>query len=389
MRRSSRLSRSKRSQKRKHKRHATRAKRGLAPGTLIYVGAHLGDLKVTITRYSDEEFSEQSYHQLEELEEFDFDHLSHLTEPSVIKTWINVEGISDPRVVEFFGEKFGIHSLVLEDILNTEQRPKLEEYDDYLFVTIKSISLNSTDEPEQQEIEPSILELNEEEQLSFLLFKNVLITFRERSDELFDQLKERLQHSGNRVRKEGCDYLFYALMDRVVDEYFEGESRLEIIIEGLEDRLFEERYGDIRHLIQQLRREVMSLKRHCVPLLNIVSQAPQLSSILIQEPNLRYFNDVQDHLFRVVDALDADRERVRGLQDLYLASLSNKMNETMKVLTIFSTIFIPLTFIAGIYGMNFEHMPELKWRWAYPTLWVVFIVITLSLLRFFKRRDWF
>ncbi|MCF7969649.1 MAG: magnesium/cobalt transporter CorA [Methylococcaceae bacterium] len=350
-------------------RYSSADKSGLPPGSLVHIGeVHNINTNVSVIQYNDDSLVHHDDVLFSELGQFNSDNL---------KTWINVDGLSDTRVVESIGKEFGIHPLVLEDILSTHQRAKLEEYEDYLYLVVKGISINSGDDFKLQY-----------EQISILLLKNHVITFKERADDVFKPIYYRLENSKGRLRKSGSDYLTYAVLDAIVDEYFVVEDGLDGIFESLEDNLLLQPGPEVLHSIQQMRRELISMKRNISPLRELLSTIKRSDTALLKEDTLRYYDDVYDHVLRVTDALESYREMIASLQDVYLSSISNKMNETMKVLTIFASIFIPLTFIAGVYGMNFEYMPELKWRWAYPVLWSVFISTGLGLLVIFKKKKW-
>lgn len=342
-------------------------KSGLPPGSLVHIGKiHQSSSTITVTQYNSDILLEHT--------------LSSITELSAndqMITWINIEGLSDTGVIAEIGNRFNIHPLVLEDILSTQQRPKLEEHDGYIYMVIKGIrASNGADINIQYE------------QISILLLADHVITFKEKIDDTFKPIHYHLQNQKNRLRSHGHDYLAYAILDTIVDEYFVVENTLDDIIDPLEDSLFKEPSEQSLHTIQRIRRELISMKRNIAPLRELLNQINHTDTDLLKENTLRFFADVHDHVLRVIDSLESYRERIAAMQDIYLTSLSNKMNETMKVLTVFASIFIPLTFIAGIYGMNFEYMPELKWHWAYPALWLAFIVISIALLLFFKHKKW-
>lgn len=344
-------------------------KSGLSPGSLVHIGKiHDSQCKISITQYNPETLQQHRLGSINELKK---------THDGGMITWINVDGLADTRVIEHIGRTFDIHPLVQEDILSTHQRPKLEEYDHYLYLVIKAIDADHSDG----------FSLHYE-QISILLLKNVVITFKEKRDQTFLPIHNRLQNNKGRLRLNGSDYLTYVILDTIVDEYFMIEDSFDEIIDPLEESLLNNPSDDALATIQQLRRELIAMKRSISPLRDLLGEIQYAESDLLQEKTLRFFNDVHDHVLRVTDSLESYRERVAAMQDIYLTSISNKMNETMKVLTIFASIFIPLTFIAGVYGMNFEYMPELKWRWAYPSLWLLFLVITVALLIYFKRKKW-
>lgn len=350
-------------------RHLHQQKSGLPPGTLIHIGEkHESKIKISVTQYNADTLIRQEIASISELK--------RLTNAELI-TWVNVNGLSDIQVVENIGQELNIHPLVLEDILSTHQRPKLEEYDDFLYLVIKGIGIN----PEKY------FDL-QYEQISILLLANQVITFKEKADDTFDPIYTHLQNSNGRLRQLGSDYLAYVILDTIVDEYFVVEDNLDGIIDPLEDNILFNSNKEMLQTVQQIRRGLISMKRNISPLRELLATIQRADTPLLQEKTLLYYGDVYDHVLRVTDSLESYRERISAMHDIYLFSISNKINETMKILTIFASIFIPLTFIAGVYGMNFEYMPELKWRWGYPAVWVIFIVITVGLLVFFKRKKW-
>lgn len=344
-------------------------KSGLPPGTLIHIGEkHEAACKISITQYNTDTLIRHDTVSIAEMK--------RLKSTGVI-TWINVDGLSDIHIVESIGQELNIHPLVLEDILSTHQRPKLEEYEDFLYMVIKGISLD----------QEKIFSL-QYEQISILLLANYVVTFKEKADDTFDPIYNHLQNRNGRLRQLGSDYLAYVILDTIVDEYFVVEDNLDEIIDPLEDNILFNSNKAMLQTVQQIRRGLISMKRNISPLRELLVTIQRADTPLLQEKTLRYYGDVYDHVLRVTDSLESYRERISAMHDIYLSSISNKLNETMKILTIFASIFIPLTFIAGIYGMNFEYMPELKWRWAYPTIWVIFIMIGVGLLIFFKRKKW-
>lgn len=349
--------------------HTPADKAGLPPGSLVHIGeVHDTESKISIIQYDKDTLVQHDDISMVEI---------HQLKDSPFFTWINIDGLNDTSVIEKIGLEFDIHALTLEDILSTHQRPKIEEYDDYLYIVAKGISV-----PEKHKFNPKY------EQISILLLENLIITFQEKSDDIFHPIYHRLKNNKGRLRKLKGDYLSYVILDTIVDEYFVIEDKLDEFINQLEETLLLNPANETLQTIQQIRRELNSIKQSVSPLRELFTKIQRSDTTLINESSLRYFNDVHDHVLRISDSLEFYRERVTSMQDVYLSSISNKMNETMKVLTVFASIFIPLTFIAGIYGMNFEYMPELKWRWAYPTLWVLFISISIGLLAYFKKKKW-
>lgn len=344
-------------------------KSGLPPGSLVHVGNVLETVtRMTVIDYREENVKEQAIHSVDEL-------IQYKETDSV--TWVVIEGLTNIAIVEEIGAIFDIHQLVLEDILNTNQRPKFEEYDDHLYIVLKCLL------PENDPFSVSY------EQISLLIFKNMVFIFKEKQDDLFSPIEQRIRTSKGRFRSLGTDYLTYAILDAIVDQNFILLDLLDDEITALEDSLLaSEATPDMLSTIQKLKREVISIRRYVSPLRELIAEMLRSESHLISEKTHIYLKDVSDHAIRVIESIELYREILTSLLDIYVSSVSNKMNAVMKVLTVFASIFIPLTFLTGIYGMNFEYMPELKWQWAYPTLWAVFITIPVLLLIYFKKKRW-
>jgi magnesium transporter len=347
----------------------TSKKIGLSPGSLVYVGDKPKDepVHITVIDYGPAHYSEKSITTLDECGPY-------LTSDSI--TWINVSGIHDVGTIEQLGGAFNIHPLVLEDVVNTEQRPKMEDYDNYLFIVMKMLYAAGA----QHTIK--------HEQISLIVGKGYVISLQEVALDVFDPVRERIKKGRGRIRKKGGDYLAYALMDMVVDHYFKILEDLGETIEELHDTLIHEPEPDTLLVIQSLKREMLYVRKSLWPLREVINTLLRDDSVLISDEVVLYLRDVYDHIIHVIDTVETFRDMLSGMLDIYLSSLSNKMNEVMKVLTIIATIFIPLTFIAGIYGMNFEFMPELKWKFAYPVLWLIMLAIFIGMLIYFKRRKW-
>lgn len=344
-------------------------KAGLPPGSLLHVGEALEtESRITITIYNKEKIEEHKIQSIEEI-------LPYKSSDSV--TWVVIEGLTNIDIIERTGAIFNIHDLVLEDILNTHQRPKFEEYDDYLYIVLKSMSA------EDDGFHISY------EQISILLVDNIVIVFKEKKDELFSPLLRRIVKSKGQIRSYGSDYLTYAILDSVVDQYFNIIDSLDDAITPLEDSLLTaELSQEVLSTIQRLKREVIHIRRYVSSVRELLAEMLRSESELINERTYVFLRDVSDHSIRVAESIETYRDILTSLLEIYISGVSNRMNEIMKVLTIFASIFIPLTFIVGIYGMNFEYMPELKFKWAYPTLWVLFVSITIALLVYFKRKKW-
>jgi magnesium transporter len=353
----------------KHKLIRRRSKKsGLPPGTLVY----LGEKKVEQVRISYIDYDEQSYQekQVSKIEEcFPFK-----ATPTV--SWINIDGLHEVEILEKLGRQFELHPLMLEDILNMDQRPKYEDFDKHIFIVLKMLSFDN----ETQSVES--------EQVSLVLGENFVISLQERVGDVFDPIRERIRNAKGRIRKLGPDYLMYSLLDAIVDNYFGILEKLGDKIEAMEEELVGEPTQKTLQQIHYLKKEMIYLRRSVWPLRELISGMERSESPLIEDSTDAYLRDLYDHTIQVIDTMESFRDMVSGMLDTYLSSLSNRMNSIMKVLTIIATIFIPLTFVAGIYGMNFENMPELKWRWGYAGVWVVMIIVAGVMIIYFKRKKW-
>ncbi|MDT8441794.1 MAG: magnesium/cobalt transporter CorA [Desulfuromonadales bacterium] len=340
---------------------------GLPPGTLEHVGERrVEQPSISLIRYDPTEFSCQSGLAVAQA--------TALREGAV--HWINLCGIHDIAIIQQLGERFGIHLLALEDILNTGHRPKLDEYDGYSLIVLKMLFWE--EETQTMSIE----------QVSLVLGANYVLSCQEREGDVFDGVRERLRRASGRIRQRGADYLAYALLDSVVDSYF---HILEKIGDGL-IRLEEDLIGAVNPSqltsIHHYKRELLLMRRAVWPLRDLVNQLQKEESPLVDDGTRLYLRDLYDHTVQVIDTLEIFRDTLTGLQDLYMSSVSNRMNEIMKVLTIMASIFIPLTFVAGIYGMNFEYMPELRWRWGYFAVLGLMLGCAAGMLVYFRRRSW-
>jgi len=346
----------------------TSQKVGLPPGTLIHVGEKRTDkITISLMDYDEKQFQEKPIEDAEEA-------FPLKDEPTV--TWINISGIPEVDLMEKIGKHFEIHSLTLEDILNTAQRPKMEDFDHYVYLVMKMLCLDK----EQDAVHS--------EQVSLVLGPNFLISFQEQPGDVFDSIRERIRKSKGRIRKTGCDYLTYALMDSLVDKYFVILEHFGEKMEVLEEDLLDNPTREILESIHNMKREMIFLRKRVWPLREVIGSLTRGGSSLVRESTAVYLRDVYDHTIQVIDTIESFRDVLAGMLDIYLSTVSNKMNEVMKVLTIIATIFIPLTFLAGIYGMNFKYMPELEWRWGYFAVWSVMIAIFVMLLFYFRRKKW-
>jgi magnesium transporter len=344
-------------------------KTGLPPGALI----HVGEQKSERTRITLLDFDEQ---RVEERDLPLVDECLLFKEKNSV-TWINVSGLHQVELLERLNDCFGLHPLVLEDILNTDQRPKMEDFGDYLYIVLRMLDLDKKNEN-------AVVS----EQISLILGKNFVLTFQEREGDLFNPLRERIRNGKGRLRKMGPDYLVHALLDAIVDQYFVVLEKLGERIEFLEEELVTRPTPTTLHRLHQLKREMIFLRKSVWPLREVIGTLERGESSLIQASTDLYLRDVYDHTIQVIDNVETFRDMLSGMLDIYLSSISNRMNEIMKVLTIISTIFIPLTFIVGLYGMNFKFMPELEWPWGYPSVLLLMLGVTVFMLFFFRRKKW-
>jgi magnesium transporter len=342
---------------------------GQAPGTLIHVGERKTDTtRITVIDYDESNFLEKEVGAVEDCFSF---------RDTATVTWINIDGVHDPQIIEKLGNHFGLHPLIQEDIMNTTERPKLEDLCETLYITARML-----------ELDEATADVGTD-QLSLILGRNFVISFQEHPGDEFDPVRDRIRRGKGRIRKAGPDYLAYALLDAVVDHYFVILEKLGDRVEQLEDELVTNPKKETLQVIHTLKREMLFLRKSVWPLREVIAGLERTESALIQETTHVFLRDVYDHTIQVIDNVETFRDMLSGMLETYLSSVSNRMNEVMKVLTIISTIFIPLTFIAGIYGMNFEHIPELKWRYGYFAVWGIMIWIGLTMIRFFKRKKWF
>jgi magnesium transporter len=291
-------------------------------------------------------------------------------------TWINVNGLHDTGIINRIGEHFGIHPLVLEDILDTDKRPELDDYVDYIFIILKMILVDK----ESGRIDA--------DQVSMLLCRNTVISFQEGEGDVFENIRERIRTGKGRIRGTGADYLFYALTDAVVDNYFIALEEIGELIENIEDELLENPSGETLRDIYELKRELVLLRKYTFPLRELVHKFQISESPLIDANTKLYIRDLYDHAMQIMDTTDSYRDMISGMLETYLSLASNRMNEVMKVLTVMATIFIPLTFIAGVYGMNFENMPELHHHLGYPGVILLMLIVGLGMVYYFRRRKW-
>ena len=344
-------------------------KTGLPPGSLV----HIGKKKEIKTRITIIDYDEKTFQELEI--ETPKECITYKDKPTI--TWINLDGIENTDILKDLGECFSIHPLTLEDILNTDHRPKLEDYENYIYIVLKMLSYDEKEE-----------EISSE-QVSLILGKNYVISFQESEGDIFNPIRERIKNGKGRVRKAGSDYLSYLLLDAIVDNYFIILEKVSEKIEGLEDEVIKNPTQKTLNTIHNLKTEMLYLKKSVWPLREVVNKLERGELTLIKKSTSVYLRDIYDHTIHVIDSIETLRDMLSGILDIYLSSVSNRMNEVMKVLTIIATIFIPVTFIAGIYGMNFSNIPELGWHWSYLVFWIVVLIIGVTMIIYFKRKKWF
>ncbi len=343
------------------------AKTGLSPGTLIHVGERLTErVGITVIDYSEDRFDMIADVKPEET--FPYRDNGNVT-------WIEVRGLHQPDILAAVGAHYGLHPLVMEDILNTDQRPKAESYDNCLFTVLKSF----------RDSENEIWG----EQVSIVLGKGFVMSFQESDRDLFGSVVRRLKNNMGRIRRMNSDYLAYAIVDTIVDHYFEVVDLMAEEIERIEERLMIEIGMETLQAIYQLKRELLYLRKNILPLRDVMLRLEKGDSPLINESSRFYLRDLYDHIIQINDTIETFREMATSLLELYHTGISNRMNEVMKVLTIISTLFIPLSFLAGVYGMNFKYMPELEYRWSYAVFWAVIIAVAFGMILYFRRKKWF
>ena len=352
--------------KRQGKKRKFRKEVGASPGSLVFTGRQkLEEARLSFTRYNENEFNKAVL----DLSKFPMPEKERVT-------WYDIRGLHDISVIETIGQKFDIHPLILESILDTHQRPKYEEYDDGIFFILKAISFHK----ETLQIKT--------EQIALYLFKDALISFQEDESDTCQPVHLRIQNSRGKIRRRGADYLAYALMDTIVDNYYLVLDDIEEVIDEMEDEIIENPDENTKSRIHVLKREMLVLRRAITPLREAISKYSKTEHDLVQESSEIFIRDLYDHLIQVMDSVETYRDTLSGLQDLYISEISFKMNNVMQVLTIISTIFIPLSFLAGLYGMNFKYIPELDWQNGYFYLLGFMLTVAISLLIYFKRKGW-
>ena len=343
-------------------------KAGMSPGSLIHIGEQrLARTRFSILAYGPDGVTETKDATLEQC-------AACKDGPGV--AWIDVEGIHDVAKLEELGRCFDLHPLVMEDILNTDQRPKAEDYGGYLYIVLKMLCFDAT----KNEVVA--------DQVSVILGSRFVISFQEGELDVFDPLRLRIREGKGRIRTMGPDYLAYALVDAIVDNFFVIFEKFGDEIDVIEDELMASPSRGTLEKIYRLKRDMLFLRKSVWPLRELVAVLERGDSDLVTDPVRTFLRDVHDHAVYLVDTIETFRDMLSGMLDIYLSSMSNRMNEVIKVLTIIATIFIPLTFVAGVYGMNFEYMPELSWRWGYPAVLALMAGVAGGMLVFFRRRGW-
>lgn len=349
-------------------RHLKRSRKaGLPPGTLIHIGqVHSEKTRIRQFHYDKSGYSEQEADAAEQY--------CPVKAASGI-TWINVDGLSQSERLQQIGDCFGLHPLVLEDIMNADQRPKMEDFGEYVYIVMKMLATGGNGQ---------IIS----EQVSLILGNNFLLTFLERKSDIFDPIVERIRNAKGLIRRESTDYLAHALLDAVVDRYFEVLERQEENLDQVEEEVIDSPSPVTLQKIHRLRRDLIFLRKAVFPFRAVIDALERGESAFFKQDSRIYLRDIYDHTIHIIDTVEAYRDLVTGLLDIYLSSVSNRLNAVMRTLTVIATIFMPLTFLAGVYGMNFKHMPELEWQWGYPAALLLMATVGVSMQVYFRRKKW-
>ena len=356
--------------KRKERQPRKRKKIGLPPGSVIFTGNQKVD-KVVVHYLQ---------YDLENLEEDTFDNQQEITfkpSPDEQVDWYDVRGLHDTALLESLGKIFEIHSLILEDVADVRQRPKFEEYEKGVFVTVRAMTFDKIDSRIRTE------------QVALYFRKGLLLSFQENESDLFAAVRNRVKVGRGKIRSKGADYLAYALLDNIIDNYFAVFDEIQDVVENLEEQLLDNPDNSIKGQIHHLKKELLVVRKSISPLREAINQFSKSDSPHVEENNGMYVRDLYDHTIQIMDLNETQRDILNGLQDLYISEISFKMNQVMQVLTIITTIFVPLSFLAGLYGMNFEKIPELKYENGYFVLLGVMFLIFVGSLMFFKKKKWF
>lgn len=339
-------------------------KAGQPPGSLIYSGKSKEHTpRIHIIDYNKETFFEEYIQNVEDCEKYF--HTNTIT-------WINITGIHNSNIVEKFGTQFKLHSLVMEDILHPQQRPKMEEYEDHLFLVVRAIDNKNF----------------QGKQISFVLTNKVLLTFQEDEQDIFDPIRERLRNSKGRIRNLDIDYLLYAFLDAMVDNFFLVLEDLGENITNLEEKVIKDSSPRNMREIHNIKTNLILIRKSIFPAREIINSLLRDDKKYIKKETVPFLRDLYDHIIQVMDSVETYRDTMSGMMDLYLSSVSNRTNEIMKVLTLFASIFIPLTFVTGIYGMNFDILPELHWRHGYLFFWFIIMGLLGGMIIYFRKKNW-
>ena len=342
------------------------SKIGLPPGSLVHVGRiRMEQPKILSTVFTQEEITEKAMTLDEKLHPL----------PDKGKVWLELRGLHQPELLEKAGEQLNIPALILEDILNTEQRPKFDDFEEGLFFTMKALTLNGSDKIET-------------EQISFILTADLLLSVNESDSPLFNPVHERLNKSKGKIRSRGLDYLLYALIDVVVDNYYTITEKIGDELDTLEEQIVKNPEPELMDRNHLIKKNIMVARKAVIPLREALSQLEHSESELIDDTTISFIRDVYDHVLQLYETIESYREASTELKDAYLSAISFRMNQVMKVLTIIATIFIPLSFIVGIYGMNFDFMPELHWKYGYFMVWGVIVTVVAGMIYYFIRKKW-
>ena len=341
---------------------------GLPPGSLVYTGEDQAPIpRVTMLDYDEHRVVEKELVRVDDCIPF---------KDAQTVTWINVDSVTEPGLLENFGRVMGFHALMLEDILNVDQRPKFEDYGNYIYIVVKMLDYD---------VKKGEIEI---EQLSLILGPNYVISFQERAGDFFDPLRERIRKSLGRIRKLGTDYLAYAILDIIVDHYFVVLEKLGEKIEQLEDIVIANPVQDTARAVHAVKREMIFVRKSVWPLREVVTNMQRSESSLVRESNAAYFRDLHDHIMQVTDGVDTFRDLLNGMLDSYYSTITTRTNSVMKVLTLFSAIFMPLTFITGIFGMNFRNFPELDWHYGFQGSLILMVTVIVIMFAIFKWKKW-
>ena len=342
---------------------------GLPPGSIIFTG----DRKVERIDLHYLEFNEAS------IDEQKLDNLSitdfHEPNPEMIQ-WYDVRGLHDTELITQIGNTFQVHPLVLEDIVDIRQRPKFDEYETGSYLAFRSLKFDA----EEKKVDT--------QQISIFFGMGFILSFQEETDDLFESIRNRLRTARGKIRKRGADYLAYALLDATVDHYFFVLDEMETAIESLEEEILQRPGENSKSKIHQLKQEMLTVRKSVFPLREAINSFSKSDSEFISEESQIFIRDLYDHTIQVIDMVETYRDLLNGLQDLYLSEISFRMNQVMQILTIITTIFVPLSFLAGLYGMNFDHIPELHWKYGYFILLGFMLIISIGLLYYFRRKKW-